>query len=78
MGVMIRRIRTKSKRGFNLTSILDPVALANQLAQQRRTVDFDTFDIHMQALIGMLEQKQIEIAPTYQRQFRWGLIVVLN
>lgn len=25
----------------------------------------------MQALITMLEQKQIEIAPTYQRQFRW-------
>jgi hypothetical protein len=49
-----------------------PIGLELQLKTQRRTVDFDTFDIHMQQLISMLKQKQIWIAPAYQRKFRWG------
>jgi hypothetical protein len=48
-----------------------PTALATQLSKQRRTVDFDTFDIHMQQLISMLKEGQIKVSPKYQRQFRW-------
>lgn len=48
-----------------------PAALESQLKTQRRTVDFDTFDIHMQQLIDMLNRKQIKVSPKYQRQFRW-------
>jgi hypothetical protein len=46
-------------------------ALELQLSNQRRKVDFDTFDIHMQQLMAMLKNKQIKISPAYQRQFRW-------
>lgn len=49
-----------------------PDKLARQLSEQRRTVDFDTFDIQVQQLLRMLEDGQISIAPAYQRQFRWG------
>lgn len=46
-------------------------ALELQLKTQRRAVDFDTFDIHMQQLVAMLKGKQIRVSPKYQRQFRW-------
>ncbi len=49
-----------------------PMGLEQQLKNQRRTVDFDSFDIHMQQLLSMLTQKQIWISPAYQRKFRWG------
>lgn len=49
----------------------DSTELAKQLGEQRRTVDFDSFDIQVQQLLGMLEEAQIWIAPAYQRQFRW-------
>jgi Protein of unknown function DUF262 len=45
--------------------------LADQLQQQRRAVDFDTFDIIIQQLLSMLQSGAIDIAPVYQRQFRW-------
>jgi hypothetical protein len=45
--------------------------LAEQLQVQRRTVDFDTFDIHVQQLLSMLQSGTINIAPEYQREFRW-------
>jgi hypothetical protein len=48
-----------------------PAELTEQMGAQRRTVDFDTFDIQLQQLLAMLEQGQISIAPAYQRQFRW-------
>ncbi|MBN8711983.1 MAG: DUF262 domain-containing protein, partial [Verrucomicrobia bacterium] len=48
-------------------SILD-----QQLREQRRTVDFDTFDIHIQQLLTMLDDSQISVAPAYQRLFRWN------
>lgn len=50
------------------------VSLADQLDTQRRTVDFDTFDITVQQLIGMVEREEIDIAPVFQRQFRWDLV----
>jgi len=51
--------------------LVESGALELQLKTQRRTVDFDTFDIHMQQLVSMVKLKQIKVSPAYQRQFRW-------
>jgi hypothetical protein len=64
--------KTKGRKAVPSMPVLDPSKLARQLGEQRRTVDFDSFDIHVQQLLGMLEEEQIGIAPAYQRQFRWG------
>jgi hypothetical protein len=48
-----------------------PPGLELQLKDQRRTVDFDTFDIFTQQLLSMLGTGQIWVSPTYQRKFRW-------
>lgn len=45
--------------------------LADQLQAQRRAVDFDTYDISIQQLLSMLQSRAIDIAPAYQRKFRW-------
>lgn len=44
-----------------------------QLDKERRKVDFDTFDISVKELASMAEQGIINIAPAYQRQFRWPI-----
>lgn len=46
--------------------------IAEQLANQRRKVDFDTYDIIVGQLISMVESGAIDVAPAYQRQFRWN------
>ena len=43
-----------------------------QLQNQRRKVDFDTYDITVDELVRRVGSRRIEIAPAYQRQFRWG------
>ena len=45
--------------------------LLTQIDNQRRRVDFDTYDITVQQLISMVESGAIDVAPVYQRQFRW-------
>lgn len=45
--------------------------MVDQLETERRRVDFDTFDISVKELASMVEQGIIDIAPEYQRQFRW-------
>jgi hypothetical protein len=50
---------------------MNPAAVLEQLDQQRRRVDFDTYDILVQQLIAMVESGAIDVAPAYQRQFRW-------
>ena len=45
--------------------------LITQLGNLRRQVDFDTYDITVQQLVTMVEQSAIDVAPVYQRQFRW-------
>ena len=50
---------------------MKPAALFEQLQEQRRTVDFQSYDMAVQQLFTMLETDQIDIAPAYQRQFRW-------
>ncbi|KAB2846983.1 MAG: DUF262 domain-containing protein [Ignavibacterium sp.] len=42
-----------------------------QLNDQKRKVDFNTYDISVKELISMVSEKIIDIAPEYQRQFRW-------
>jgi hypothetical protein len=37
----------------------ETLKLDQQLKEQRRTVDFDTFDIQLQQLLAMLEKGQI-------------------
>lgn len=46
--------------------------LLDQLNEQKRKVDFDTFDITVKELVGMVTEGVIDIAPEYQRQFRWS------
>ncbi|HRK67927.1 MAG TPA: DUF262 domain-containing protein [Hyphomonas sp.] len=45
--------------------------LATQLNDQRRKVAFDTYDITVQQLVTMFRDGAIDIAPAYQRQYRW-------
>jgi hypothetical protein len=45
--------------------------LTSQLTEQRRKVDFDSYDITVQQLISMVESAAIDVAPAYQRQYRW-------
>lgn len=47
--------------------------LVNQLNEQKRKVAFDTYDITVQQLISMVYNDQIDIAPEYQRQYRWDI-----
>lgn len=51
---------------------MNTAALFEQLDQQRRKVDFDTYDIMIQQLISMVESGAIDVSPAYQRQFRWN------
>ena len=50
---------------------MNPATALDQLDQQRRRVDFDTYDITVEQLIAMVESGAIDVAPAYQRQFRW-------
>ncbi len=68
---MIPLPRPKGRKATLLMSTQSPAKLAQQLGEQRRTVDFDSFDIQLQELLRMLEDGQISVAPAYQRQFRW-------
>lgn len=48
-----------------------PAAKRTELSEQRRKVDFDTYDVTVDELIRRVAAKRIDIAPVYQRQFRW-------
>jgi uncharacterized protein with ParB-like and HNH nuclease domain len=43
----------------------------NQLDRETRKVDFDSFDISVKELVSMSDEGIVDIAPEYQRQFRW-------
>jgi hypothetical protein len=42
-----------------------------ELREQRHKVDFDSYDITVDELVRRVGRRRIEIAPAYQRQFRW-------
>ncbi|RSX58050.1 GmrSD restriction endonuclease domain-containing protein [Bifidobacterium samirii] len=46
--------------------------IREELLQQRRKVDFDNYDLTVDEVIRRVSSKRIEIAPSYQRQFRWN------
>lgn len=45
--------------------------LRAELETQRRQVDFDTYDVTVDELLRRVAKGRIDIAPIYQRQFRW-------
>ena len=45
--------------------------LLEQLEKERRKVDFDSFDISVKEIVSMADEGIIDVAPEYQRQFRW-------
>lgn len=45
--------------------------IISELNDQKRKVDFNSYDISVKELISMVGEGLIDIAPTYQRQFRW-------
>ncbi|MFC1583487.1 DUF262 domain-containing protein [Candidatus Neomarinimicrobiota bacterium] len=47
------------------------MTLFEELDKQRRKVDFDTYDISVQQLLSMVGESVIDIAPEFQRHFRW-------
>jgi hypothetical protein len=52
----------------------DPAKQRTELAEQRRKVDFDTYDVTVDELVRRVARGRIEIAPIYQRQFRWDAV----
>lgn len=42
-----------------------------QLSEQRRLVDFKTYDLSIKELISMVNEGIIDVSPDYQRKFRW-------
>lgn len=65
-----RRLARSRNGDINMTKH-DPMLQRQQLAEQRRKVDFDTYDVTVDELVRRVGKKRIEIAPVYQRQFRW-------
>ncbi|WP_138945729.1 DUF262 domain-containing protein [Plantibacter sp. M259] len=51
----------------------DPAKQRAQLAEQRHKVDFDSYDVTVDELVRRVGKSRIEIAPAYQRQFRWDI-----
>lgn len=43
----------------------------SEIRDERRSVSFDSYDITVKQLIDMVAEKQINIAPDYQRRFVW-------
>ncbi|QUW27443.1 DUF262 domain-containing protein [Bacillus cereus] len=58
-------------RGFVIKGVADLSKLEEQLNEHKRKVDFNTYDITVKELISMVTEGLIDIAPEYQRQFRW-------
>lgn len=48
-----------------------PATQRDQLSNQRRKVDFDTYDVTVDELLRRVTRHRIDVAPIYQRQFRW-------
>lgn len=52
---------------------VDPARQRAQLTAQRHKVDFDSYDVTVDELVRRVGSNRIEIAPAYQRQFRWDV-----
>ncbi len=49
----------------------EEVNLQAELDKHRRLVDTDYFDLSIREIVRMVEEEEIQVAPAYQRQFRW-------
>lgn len=47
------------------------VDLQAELDTHRQAVDTDYFDLSIREIVRMVEDEEIQVAPAYQRQFRW-------
>ena len=47
------------------------VDISVQLSEQKRKVDFKTYDISVKELISMVNDGIVNVSPNYQRKFRW-------
>lgn len=47
------------------------IDLNSELMEQKMKVDFNTYDLSVKELLSMVNDGLINIAPEYQRQFRW-------
>lgn len=47
------------------------VDISVQLSEQKRLVDFKTYDFSVKELVSMINDGIINISPEYQRKFRW-------
>lgn len=47
-------------------------SIQDQLDKNRRSVAFDSYDLAVRQLIDMLSENSIDIAPEYQRHFKWN------
>lgn len=50
---------------------MDIIKIQEQLDSNRRSVAFDSYDITLRQLYDMLLEGMIDIAPEYQRHFKW-------
>ncbi|MER6824993.1 DUF262 domain-containing protein [Streptosporangium sp. NPDC000563] len=50
---------------------MTPQEQRNELDIQRRQVDFDTYDVTVDELLRRVERGRVDVAPAYQRKFRW-------
>lgn len=51
---------------------MDIVKIQGEIDAKRRSVSFDSYDITIKQLYDMLLDGMIDIAPEYQRHFKWG------
>lgn len=51
--------------------MIDGAQIRDQLNNQRRKVDYDSYDVTIDELVRRVASGRIEVAPVYQRQFRW-------
>lgn len=51
--------------------IKEATSLIEELGEQKRKVDFNSYDFSVKELVSMVAEGIIDIAPEYQRQFRW-------
>ena len=61
----------KTVAGQEQIPLVNPATIRSQIDEQRRKVDFDSYDVTVDELVRRVERGRIEIAPVYQRQFRW-------
>ncbi|WGE51335.1 DUF262 domain-containing protein [Actinobacillus equuli] len=47
------------------------IQIYDELDNQKRKVDFNSYDFSARELVNMISEGIIDIAPEYQRQFRW-------